>query len=138
MTTVVEVKLPEEKNLDETTVEETVIDQALEVLEVATVIAEKLDEAGEDDDGVIEVLARLTSIETMLAALFVRIDEVVALVSKPAEIVVEAPVIDDDVTDVAPDVVVEAEDNSTVVVESEEVPEVITPQTRVKKQRKWI
>lgn len=132
----IEIKLPEEKILEEN--EPTVIEQALEVVAVANVIAKEIDDAKEDDGDVIVVLEKLDSIESGIAALFVRMDGLVELVtalSAPAVIVEPEPapvVVDDN----APDVVVEAEDNSTVIVE--EVPEAITPQIKKKKARRWL
>lgn len=132
------IKLPEET----TPPEPTVIDQALDIVQVATVIADKLEEAGNDDGDVILVIERLDRIEAGLGALFIRLDDLVALVTAPpvVEVVVPEVEVPEELPEEIPDgdTTVIASDDSTVVLPVEEVPVATTPQIKQKKQRKWL
>lgn len=140
MTTVIEIPdgpterpIPGEEP-DAPTVEE-VIDTALEIVEV---IQEAVADA--DDDGKIEVLARLSNLEVGIAQILTQLGVLAELVTPPPieeilEELEEQPEEPD-----APAVVVEAEtvEEIDAPVIQEEVPVAETPQIRVKKSTRWV
>ena len=142
MTTVIEIPdgpterpIPgEETGAPETTVED-VIETALDIVEV---IQEAVEDA--DDNGKIEVLARLSALEVGIAQILTAVGALAELVTPPeVEEILEAL---DELPDEpdAPAVVVEAEtvEEIEAPVIQEEVPVAETPQIRQKKSTRWV
>lgn len=138
MTDVIVVGEPSERPIpgEETTAETTEV-TAAEIVETAVEIVEVVQAAVEEaqDDGVIEVMARLGRIEETLANLSAMLGIVVELVT-PAVVEETAPVVEE--IEEAPAVVVEAETIEEVAPVVEQVPVAETPQIRQKKPVKWI
>jgi len=140
MTTVIEIPdgpterpIPGEEP-DAPTVEE-VIDTALEIVEV---IQEAVENA--DDDGKIEVLARLSNLEVGIAQILTQLGALAEMVTPPEPEEIEEPVVIIPDEPDAPAVVVEAEniDEIDVTPPQEKVEVAETPQIRVKKSTRWV
>lgn len=138
MTTVIEIPDgPTERPIpgEETVTVESVIETALEIVEV---IEEAKEEA--EDDGKIEVLARLAAIELGIANLFTAIAALGELVTPPAveELIEELEEeLEEEV--LTPETVEETTvEEVQIPPEPETVEVAVTPQIKVKKSTKWV
>lgn len=140
MTTVIEIPDgPTERSIpgEETADTETVIETALEIVEV---IQDAVEDA--EDNGKIEVLARLSAVEAGIAQILSAIGALGELVVTPEPEEIEEPetvVILPEEPEVPP-VVIETENIEEVEVPpiQEEVPVAITPQIKQKKSTRWV
>lgn len=119
----------------------TALDAAIEIVEVATVIADKIETAREEEEGeVFEVITRLDACLSGLSDLSIRMDLLFDKIAElkaveVAEIVVENT--PKEVEEIAAVVeLVEEETNTPPVVETVEV--ATTPQIKKKNPRKWL
>lgn len=137
MTTVIEIPDgPTERPIpgEETTTVEEVIETALGIVEVIQTAVEEA-----DDDGKIEVLARLANLEIGVAQILTAIGALAEL-SVPDEVEELEPVIIVPDEPEVPAVVIEAEEIEEIEapVVQEEVPVAITPQIKQKKSTRWV
>jgi len=130
-----------EKGVDEivTATADTALSTALEIVQVAEVIADKIDEAREDDDGeVFEVISRLDACLSGITDLAIRLDLIFDKLAElkaveVAEVIVENPPAKVEEIQAVAELV---EEEPAPVVETVDV--AVTPQIKKKNPRKWL
>lgn len=130
----INVEVPTEKVVEVEAPEKTAIEEAVEIVKVATDLAETIAEAGEESDQqVFQVMDKLDRIIFTLDSITVAIASLLA--APTVEEVVQEAVIEEAIEEAieeTPEVEVE------VPVVEEDVPVAVTPQIKKKKSVKWL